>query len=77
VFVLVSTVFGMMLPAIDNPASCEIRAVICFHHAKNVSAAEIHCELCAVYSQNVMSEGPIRKWCSMFKDGRTNFHDEE
>jgi hypothetical protein len=46
-----------MCPAIDNPACCEISAVIRFLHAKNVCAAEIHRELCAaVYSQNVMSE---------------------
>jgi hypothetical protein len=28
---------------------------------KNMSAAEIHCELCAAYDENVMSEGTIRK----------------
>jgi hypothetical protein len=68
----------MMRPVIDNPASCEIRAFICFLHAKIMSAVEIHCELCtAVYSQNVMSQETIRQWCRMFKDGRTNVHDEE
>jgi hypothetical protein len=46
-----------MCPVIDNPASCEIRAVIHFHHAKNMSAVKIHCELCpAVYGQNVRRE---------------------
>jgi hypothetical protein len=30
-----------------------------------------------VYGQNVMSEGTVRQWCRMFKDGRTNVHDEE
>jgi hypothetical protein len=35
----------MMCHAIDNPASCEMRAVIRFFHAKNMSAAEIHREL--------------------------------
>jgi hypothetical protein len=59
-----------MYPAIDNPASCEIRAVICSLHAKSMSAAGIHSEICAVYDQNVMSDG-------MFKDGRTNIHDKE
>jgi hypothetical protein len=49
-----------MCPVIDNPASCEIRAVICFLHAKNMSAAGIHHKLCAVYGQNVMSEGTVR-----------------
>jgi hypothetical protein len=29
----------------------------------------------AVYGQNVMSEGSVRQWCKMFKDGPTN--DEE
>jgi hypothetical protein len=38
-----------MCPAIDNPASCETCAVICFLHDKNVSAAEIHRKLGTVY----------------------------
>jgi hypothetical protein len=54
-----------MCPATDNPISCKIRAVICFLHAKNMSAAEIHHELFMAYSQNAMSEGTVR----MFKDG--------
>jgi hypothetical protein len=37
----------MMCPAIDNPASCEIRALIRFLHAKNMSVAVIHREVCA------------------------------
>jgi hypothetical protein len=45
-----------MCPAIDNPAICEIHAVIRPLHAKNMSAVKIHPELCAVYGQNVMSE---------------------
>jgi hypothetical protein len=51
----------MMCPAIDNPASCEIRAVICFLHTINMSAAEIHCELHAIYSPNVMGEGTVKQ----------------
>jgi hypothetical protein len=35
----------MMSPVIDNPASCELHAVIHFFYSKNVSAAEIHREL--------------------------------
>jgi hypothetical protein len=66
-----------MCPTIDNLASCEIHAVICFLHAKNMSAAEIHYELCMVYDQTVMSEGTVRQWCTMFKGRRTNVHDEE
>jgi hypothetical protein len=48
----------MMCPAVDNPASFEIRA-ICFLYAKNLSAAENHRELCTVYGQNLMSEGTV------------------
>jgi hypothetical protein len=68
-----------MCPVINNPTSCNIRAVICFLHTKIMCAAEIH-ELCAIYGQNVMSEGTegtVRQWCRMFKDGRTNVHNEE
>jgi hypothetical protein len=32
----------MVRPAIDNPASCEIRGVIYFLHAKNISAPEMY-----------------------------------
>jgi hypothetical protein len=56
VFVLVSTECVMMCPVIDSPASCKICTVMCFLHAKNMSAAQIHNELwTAVYGQNVMS----------------------
>jgi hypothetical protein len=62
----------------DNPASYEIRAVIHFLHAKNLSAAKSQLELCAtIYGQNIMGETPIRQLCRMFEDGRTNVHDEE
>jgi transposase len=67
----------MMRPAIDNPARCEIRAVIRYILAKK-GVAEIDRELiAAVYGQNVMSEGTVRQWCRMFKDRRTNVHNEE
>jgi hypothetical protein len=62
----------MMRPAIDNPARCEIRANVRFLHAKNMSAAEIPRELSVIYGQSIMSEGTIRQWCKMFKDGRAN-----
>jgi hypothetical protein len=67
----------VVCPERENPASSEICAVIRFLHAKNMSAAEIHLELCTVYGQNVMSERTLRQWCGMFKDGQTNVHDEE
>jgi hypothetical protein len=58
-----------MCPAINNSTSCKIHAVICFLNTKNMSAAEIRRELCAVYGQNVMNEGTVRQWCRMFKNG--------
>jgi hypothetical protein len=30
-----------------------------------------------VYGQNIISKGTARQWCGMFKDVRTNVHDEE
>jgi hypothetical protein len=52
--------------------------VICFHCAINMSAAEIHHELCvAVYGQNAIGGGALKKWCRMFKDWLTNVHVEE
>jgi transposase len=66
----------MMCPAIDNPASCEILSVVRFLLAKNMSAAEMHRELCAVCAQYVMCEETVRQWCRMFRDGRTDVHGE-
>jgi len=42
-----------MCAAINNPASCEVRAVIRFLLARNNNAAEIHGQLCEVYGPNV------------------------
>jgi hypothetical protein len=49
----------MMCAAIDNTASYEIRTVMHFFHAKNMSAVEIHRELYTVYGQNIISEGTV------------------
>jgi hypothetical protein len=38
-----------------------------------MNAAEIQRELCAAYSKNIMSEGTVRQWSRMFKDGRQIF----
>jgi hypothetical protein len=56
---------------VDYPASCKNRVTF----IKN--AVEIHCEFCAVYGQNVTSEGIVRQWGYWFKDRQTNIHDEE
>jgi hypothetical protein len=65
-----------MCPAINNTASCDIRVVIRFLHAKNTSTAEIHRELFVVCGQNIMKEETVRQWRRMLKDGRINVHDE-
>jgi hypothetical protein len=59
VFDLVSTEKVMLCPAIHNPASCEIHAVIRYLHAKNMSSAGMNHELRVVYNQNVMCEGTV------------------
>jgi hypothetical protein len=66
-----------MCPVVDNPNICKICAVIHFLYARNVSAVEMHHELCMVYNQNVTSDGTVRQWRRMFKDGQTNVHDEK
>jgi oligoribonuclease (3'-5' exoribonuclease) len=57
----------MMCSAIDNPASCEIRAIVRYIHYKHMNAAEIHRELYAVYYQNIISKETERQLCRMFK----------
>jgi len=66
-----------MCAAKNNPASCEVRAVIRFLLVRNNNAAEIHRQLCEVYGLNVMSESKVRQWCRLFKEGHTNVYDEE
>ncbi|GFV88001.1 HTH_48 domain-containing protein [Trichonephila clavipes] len=65
-----------MFKTIDQPADCEIRSVIRFLTAKNVSAAEIHRQISDVYGPNAMSSSNVRKWVRAFKGGRENVNDE-
>lgn len=65
-----------MSVAIENPASCEVRAVIRFLLAKNHKPIEIYRQICDVYGQGIMSESRVRQWCIDFKNGRTSVHDE-
>ena len=51
--------------------------MIRFLSVENHKPIEIHRQLCKVYGNKVMSEGGVRQWCIMFKNGRTNVHDEE
>ncbi|KAG8271628.1 NF-X1-type zinc finger protein nfxl1 [Homalodisca vitripennis] len=65
-----------MFKTIERPADCEIRSVIWFLTARNVSAADIHRQISEVYGPNAMSCIKVRKWARAFKDGRENVHDE-
>ena len=62
---------------ISNPADCEVRGVIRFLQAENVRHSEIHRRLVAVYGEHVMNAASVRKWCIMFRNGRTDVHDAE
>jgi cytochrome c-type biogenesis protein CcmH/NrfF len=39
----------------QNPAKCEVRAIIRFLHAKGETAAEIHRQLVSMYGEYVMN----------------------
>jgi len=62
---------------ISNPADCEVRGVIRFLQAENVRTSEIHRRLVAVYGEHVMNTANVQKWCTMFRNGRTDVHDAE
>jgi hypothetical protein len=60
----------------QNPAKCEVRAVIRFLHAKGKTAAEIHRQIVSVYGEDVMNRQDVAKWCRQFEGGRNDVHDE-
>ena len=62
---------------ISTPADCEVRGMIQFLQAENVRPREIHQRLVAVYGEHVMNAASVRKWCTMFTNGRTDVHDAE
>ena len=39
--------------------------------------SEIHRRLVAVYGEHVMNAASVRKWCTMFRNERTDVHDAE
>jgi hypothetical protein len=61
---------------IESPADCEIRSVIPFFECKKCETADIHCQICKVYGENVMSDGMVRKLVRKFNEGCDNVHDE-
>jgi hypothetical protein len=76
VFVVVSTEWVMMSPAIGNPITCEICTVICFLHAKDMVLWN---KSWIMTVKSVMSEITIciSQWCRMNKDGWTNAHGKD
>ena len=66
-----------MNPPILNPADCEVRGVIRFWQAEIVRPSKIHGRLVAVYGDHVKNAASVRKWCTMFRNGRTDVHDAE
>ena len=64
-----------MFKTIERPTNRDIQSVICFLKARNVKTADIHYQICEVYSENAMSDG-MRKWVRKFNEGRDNMHDE-
>jgi len=61
---------------IENPAACEMRPVICFLNAKNMTPAEIHRQLCDVYGEHAMSSSVVWRWVRLLNEGRENVHDD-
>jgi len=51
--------------------------VIRFLQAENVRPSEIYRRLVAVYGEHVMNVASVRKWCTMFRNGRRDVHDVE
>ena len=45
--------------------------------AENVRPSEIHRRLVTVYGEHVLKAASVPKWCTMFRDGRTDVHDAE
>jgi len=65
-----------MFKEIENPAACEMRSVIRFLIAKNITPAEVHRQLCDVYGEHAMSSSMVRRWVRLFNEGRENVHDD-
>ncbi|GFV43947.1 hypothetical protein TNCV_492721 [Trichonephila clavipes] len=51
-----------MPPPVENPADCEVRAVIRFLRAEGFKSFDIHPQISEVYGENIMSDGMVRKW---------------
>jgi hypothetical protein len=68
-----------MCPAIDKPASCQIRAVVPFFHSKNMSLAKsivnYAMESEVMLSFSVLTKKIVKDGASQFQKFRVNFHE--
>jgi hypothetical protein len=62
---------------IKNPATFEMQSAIGFLNAKTVCQVEIHRQTVEVYSEGAENKENMRKWCWLFREGRTNVYDEK
>ncbi len=59
-------------------SNCEVRNIIKYLTAKNKSGAEIHCQLCVMYSEEqVINVRNVQWWQKILKEGRRSTHDAE
>ena len=65
-----------MFKVIEHPADCEIRSVIRFLNARNIKPADIR-QLCAVYGEDAISDGIVRRWVRKFNEGRISVLEEQ
>jgi hypothetical protein len=63
-----------MAVSIQNPAKCEVHAVIRFLYAKGETATEIYRQLVSAYGQDVMNRQNMAKW--YHEVGRSDVHDD-
>ena len=52
---------------IENPTKCEVRCIVWFLNSQNLKPAEIWPQLRHLYSDVIMNERNVRKWCEMFR----------
>lgn len=61
---------------INSPINYEVCPVIQLHYAKMVQPVDIHCEFCSAYNEHIISYTAVKKWCQLFGEEWTNFHNE-
>lgn len=52
------------------------RHIILYSYRQNLSAAETHRRICAVYGDSALNESTVRKWFARFKAGNMDLEDE-